>query len=625
MAVMGLSAIHAPEGIRNKVKEANVDPQHVDKLILKLRDLPTRGKPSYADVQALAATFSLDLVADLFDLTKPIFLPIFKELGAPSEVIGVLEKAQIRPDKVAELNDALPGMLERGYPTYPDLVAMAAALGLDLVRDLLRPFLLAALKVGGAPPRLLTTMDQATLGESVLLNEALPEMLKRRYPIYSDLELLAGAFGLEIGRDLLLPLIAAALDVVGAPPVVVTAVENAGMNPIVQDKLRIIFDGASESVANAAPGVASQALKTNVSAVGSIRISQPTLPRGLLSRGGVPSYSDIETVMDIFGLDPVSLLKPLVLTAATGLNFPPRTVSALRGAEVQAQDMDQLIAALPSVVQRRYPLYTDLELLAAAFAMEPVRDFLAPMLAVALGKLGAPKAVVTKMERAEPEQTQLEALKVSFTGMLNRSYPLYVDLEVISAAFGLVLNDDIIIPLVRAVIVKVASEEQAAQLHTVKPSGAELEQLKVAMPGMLQRGYPEYSDVMLIAEAFGVDPFNMFLRPLVTAALTAVGAPRQVITTINEAPEPQPEDVSAMRASLDTLVQRGYPTYAELATIASAFGLQPDYDLLKPFLITALELAGAPDALVSAVKTTDLSADERQQLQDMLPAVVERG
>eukprot|EP00930_Biecheleria_cincta_P095169 TRINITY_DN8717_c0_g1_i1.p1 TRINITY_DN8717_c0_g1~~TRINITY_DN8717_c0_g1_i1.p1 ORF type:complete len:4275 (-),score=745.93 TRINITY_DN8717_c0_g1_i1:795-13364(-) len=352
----------------------------------------------------------------LTDILKPLLVLVLNEVKAPVSLIKLVEDTEPLPDAVDQLKDALPKMLDRGFPIFYDFEVLAAVFGIDLVDGVLKPLIKEALKKVGAPKTLGDLVDRADVSKEKQdeLGVVMPVMLKRGYPMLAELEVIADIFGIDIVRDLLQPLVVAVLAQAGAPQAVIDMVKKVQVTAADLDRVSTVM-----------PGVV---------------------------RRRYPTYSDLEVVAAAFGIaDPIEqLLKPLLIAALGEVGAPQEMIAMVEWAQIQVDKVAELKRIFPAMMERKYPLYSDLEVMAAALGKNLETDIIKPLILVGLSTAGAPDSVLIVVELAYVNRAHIGELKVALPQMLERRYPNSNDMKVIARYLDLDPMRDLITPIALA-------------------------------------------------------------------------------------------------------------------------------------------------------------------------------
>ena len=141
-------------------------------------------------------------------------------------------------------------------------------------------------------------------------------------------------------------------------------------------------------------------------------------------QGGAPSFADLRLLQEALSAE---LLQPLAEAALSKLvqQFVPQAEEA-SSSESKVQ---QIKAVMSTMWKRKYPTYTDLEVLAGIFGMDPLTDILKPLLVLVLNEVGAPSSLVDLVEDTEPLPGAVDQLKDALPKMLERGFPIFYDFE----------------------------------------------------------------------------------------------------------------------------------------------------------------------------------------------------
>ena len=522
-----------------------------------------RGYPKYSEVHLLADFLGFgeelsSLVAELLRLTFSLVVR-----GSTSQ--------ELEPLEAAVLQSVAVQVLDRGHPTFADAKALAEVFGIKLVDHVLLPLINRTL------PMLLPALQQSqqSLVLDVLANDAVPAALlsgditKVRV---ADLEALATALGLDVA-ELMYPLINGAL-------------------LQINDDLPLPVDHSKVEQVRAAM-------------------------RGMMDRG-YPVYADVVIVAGLFGLEPSDLVLQLLLWLLERIGAPETLKDLLR----QAEDVDEvaLSAVLPEMLERGYPVYSDFEMLAAAFNADLVKDILKPLLITALVKVGAPQSLVDRVMNFQPDSQELSELGDLLPRVLERGYPFYSEVEIVAGMLGVDPLEHLLQPLVVAVLKEIGAEGDVVdRIVQFSLDSSNQAVVRSNIISWRQRGYPTYAEVDALAAAFGLD-IPSLLRPLILTFLRDVGIPQSVLDRLQTA-QVDISQIQAVRQSLPEMTSRGYPTCSELDSLAKLFALDVEDDFIKPLLAAALDTVGAS----SAVSTVEAWSGSCAELEAALTNILHRG
>ena len=519
-----------------------------------------RGYPKYSEVHLLADFLGFgeelsSLVAELLRLTFSLVVR-----GSTSQ--------ELEPLEAAVLQSVAVQVLDRGHPTFADAKALAEVFGIKLVDHVLLPLINRTL------PMLLPALQQSqqSLVLDVLANDAVPAALlsgditKVRV---ADLEALATALGLDVA-ELMYPLINGAL-------------------LQINDDLPLPVDHSKVEQVRAAM-------------------------RGMMDRG-YPVYADVVIVAGLFGLEPSDLVLQLLLWLLERIGAPETLKDLLRQAE--DVDEVALSAVLPEMLERGYPVYSDFEMLAAAFNADLVKDILKPLLITALVKVGAPQSLVDLVMNFQPDSQELSELGDLLPRVLERGYPFYSEVEIVAGMLGVDPLEHLLQPLVVAVLKEIGAEGDVVdRIVQFSLDSSNQAVVRSNIISWRQRGYPTYAEVDALAAAFGLD-IPSLLRPLILTFLRDVGIPQSVLDRLQTA-QVDISQIQAVRQSLPEMTSRGYPTCSELDSLAKLFALDVEDDFIKPLLAAALDTVGASSAVSTVEAWSGSCAELEAALTNIL-------
>lgn len=517
--------LHVASSIKKHIREGPLHVEDIAQLSVLVCEVMERGYPRYQDAEALARIFGVKVIDDILvplinrtlpsslqglpeinsalrglegskaEEIPPVFLSgelrevqmedlrrlaaaldinfdtLFKALFDAAirhalESLPLVPEQRISSSKVQQVKDILQAMHERGYPIYSGLEILAGVLGLDAIH-LIKMMLIRVLEVIGAPEFVIQTVtfSEAHPDETAALRESMPGMLKRGYPLFSDLEALAAMFQLDLMRDLVKPLIIFILWRVGVPQDLVLKIESFQLDEAQVDELREI------------------------------------LPK-LLKRG-YPLFSELDFFADMFGVDPMEdFLQPVAVTALRQMGASQRVTDIVAEAEIRSEDVEKVRKSMILVRQRNYLTYSDFEVLAGIFGIDINEDLLKPSIITLLQKVNAPASLISVVENADIILEKVEPVKRMLPSMMKRGYPTCSDLASIAALMNKEVDQDFLQPLLAAAFQRVSgSFEKAEQLL----SGIKCVAIESALENIMQRGYPSFADMKLLASEAGMD------------------------------------------------------------------------------------------------------------------------
>ena len=634
-----------PESIRDKVQQADIRAEHVELLREAVASFRQPWQPSLEDLSRLAEALNLKL-ADLLLPLLAIFLEASQVPSAPLYEKIATEEALASALQDEEVQVALTLTLQRGYPSYSDLQALAAFFGLDLLGDLVKPFFSSALRKSGLSPEVIEAMEAAEAdARPRALREAADAVMRERRLSYRSMRLCISAFGLEAHLAAFLkPAVLEVLSaVIGELPSGLRQAISAGIEGSDMELAYQAYQALDAMIERGLPNASELLHLASALGLEPLRLLTPLLAH-FLSAAGVPSdmldaihahgtlasetmrqlqsrfdavmarkcadLDDLTAIAEIFGLQqPDDLLLKMISRVLQTLGASSKQVEVIRDISITAeavQAINNIICSLPTI-----PTYEAVKGAIQALGLE-LHEFLRPLLRAALMQLGL-SVLYSALGDAEPEPQKLGgALDLVQEAMSGGP----MNVPELAEAFGLQLE-----ALLKPLLVSLLQARAPEELVIAVEQADDLGPLQVLLPAILERNLTlRSSDLQNLAETYGLNADHV-LKHLAVWMLRVVGAPPDTVEALEQSALPAEADRSKLRNALDAVLRRGYPNHVDLQEIAEQLGLQ---DLLQRVLDRFFgETAAA--TLVSRLQDLQSRRSSFQELSQALPAVQERG
>ena len=634
-----------PESIRDKVQQADIRAEHVELLREAVASFRQPWQPSLEDLSRLAEALNLKL-ADLLLPLLAIFLEASQVPSAPLYEKIATEEALASALQDEEVQVALTLTLQRGYPSYSDLQALAAFFGLDLLGDFVKPFFSSALRKSGLSPEVIEAMEAAEAdARPRALREAADAVMRERRLSYRSMRLCISAFGLEAHLAAFLkPAILEVLSaVIGELPSGLRQAISAGIEGSDMELAYQAYQALDAMIERGLPNASELLHLASALGLEPLRLLTPLLAH-FLSAAGVPSdmldaihahgtlasetmrqlqsrfdavmarkcadLDDLTAIAEIFGLQqPDDLLLKMISRVLQTLGASSKQVEVIRDISITAeavQAINNIICSLPTI-----PTYEAVKGAIQALGLE-LHEFLRPLLRAALMQLGL-SVLYSALGDAEPEPQKLGgALDLVQEAMSGGP----MNVPELAEAFGLQLE-----ALLKPLLVSLLQARAPEELVIAVEQADDLGPLQVLLPAILERNLTlRSSDLQNLAETYGLNADHV-LKHLAVWMLRVVGAPPDTVEALEQSALPAEADRSKLRNALDAVLRRGYPNHVDLQEIAEQLGLQ---DLLQRVLDRFFgETAVA--TLVSRLQDLQSRRSSFQELSKALPAVQERG
>lgn len=508
-----------------------------------------RGYPTIADLKALADVFDFNLAEATLTLIDRTLRLSLHEQPTLVAAVEAVESNQLQQLEVPEsLLAAEPGKVEMQHlRSLADTLHLSSS---DFEMHILRPLVDATMERFVDGLESVVPRGHAPRSKIQQVSSMFEAMQERGYPVYTDIEVLAGLLGLDPMRDMLLPLLVRVLDIIGAPDALKQTVRSADIDRIQQESVPL----------------------------------KEALP-SMLDRG-YPVFSDFELIASALNLDLMhDIVRPLMISFLVRVGAPQSLLNAIEDFRPDEGDLLELKSLLPGALSRGYPSLSEVETLARIFDLDPLQDLLQPLVVAMLRKIGAPASVNNRVVQASLTQEHMTDVQTSVSSIRQRGYPSYEDVDVLTRVFNLDMMEDFLRPAILTVLLNVKAPQAVVDtFRDANMEEAKIDMVRSKLPEMMNRKYPTCSDVEHIADLFGKRADEHIFKPLLLAAFSRINAPKKVITLVGRLPF----DCDRVEPAIAHIMRNGYPSFQDMKHILADSGLDVSQDILVPMAQEAI-------------------------------------